>query len=195
MGMIHRKEANMQSLACLSVIILTLSLTLLGCEATEAPEDIIPLAVQGFTFIEKNERIEGRNEGVQYSASSLFTPEEGSKFQNKVEKVQISVFLLKDNETATIIFERWTQGATQIKVNDVNTLLVYDVSGHNIVGNIKGGQARAIQQRGRLVIYSISFSPIDLNQLARDAPTPQKEDFDKAALQDAAIRCLMAIRL
>jgi len=182
-------------LMAVMIIPVLVSGLLLGCapptEVTKAPEDVIPLAVPDFALVEKNERIEGF-EGEQYSASSLFIPREGSKFQNKVAEVHISVHLVKDETTATSIFEMWTQVATEIKVKGVDTLLVYDEEGSRMHSNVKCGKIYAIQQRGRLIIYSVSFSPIDLNSLFKDAPTPE---FDKEALNDAAIQCLRAIRL
>lgn len=159
-------------------------------EFTKAPEDVIPLEMPDFTLVEKKDHI--RTEGAEYSASSLFIPNEGSKFQNKVAEVQITVFLLKDETTATTIFNKWIPDATRIKVKDFNTLLVYDEEGSRFMGNVKCGKIFAIQQRGRLIIYSDSFSPVDLTSLLKDAPTPI---FDKGALKDAAIQGLEAIKL
>lgn len=178
----------------ISVIVLGL---LLGCsplQGTTAPEDVIPLAVPGFTLIQKNERMqpfEGDQE-TEYSASSLFSPKEGSIFQGKVAEVQITVFLFRHESDAITIFEKWAQVATKIKVKGVDTLLVYDEQGNRFMSNVKCGKIAAIQQRGKLIIYSVSLSPTDWDSLFKDAPAPT---FDKEALHDAAIQCLEAIRL
>jgi len=181
-------------IAVLIVSVLVLGL-LIGCapptEVTKAPEDVIPLAVPDFTLVEKKERIEGF-EGEQYSASSLFIPREGSRFQNKVTEVHISVHLVKDETTATSIFEMWTQDATKIKVKGVDTLLVYDEEGSRKHPYVRCGKIHTIQQRGRLIIYSTSFSPIDIEGWLMDAPTLE---FHREALTDAAVQCLEAVRL
>jgi hypothetical protein len=165
-----------------------------GCTPTEfakAPEDVIPLELSDFTLVEKKEHI--RTEGAQYSASSLFIPKEGVKFQNKVAEVQITVFLFKDETTATSLFERyWTQHATKIKVKGVDTFLTYNEYGNRFFGNVPCGAINANQLRGRLIINSSSIAPLDFERLARDAPIP---NFDKEALKEAAIQGLEATRL
>lgn len=163
------------------VLLLTVLLVLGACtqtsEETSAPEYVIPLAVPGFDFVEKSNRVAPAFEGEEYSAYSFFVPEANSKFENKVYSVEIWVRLFRDDTSSKEAFNALGGGGTsttEIQVNGVKTILTYDEN---------FGEACAIQQRGKLVIYSDSIPPFEATT------------FDEDVLKDAAIEGLKAIRL
>jgi len=143
---------------------------------TEAPEHIVPLTVPGFDFIEKSDRVEPLFEGEQYSAYSFFVPKTNSQFHNKVINIEIWVHLFQDDVSSKDAFNALAGGgtsATEIQVNETKTILTYDN---------EFGESCAIQQIGKLVIYSDAWPPFDTIT------------FDENALKDAAIKGLQAIR-
>ena len=145
--------------------------------APKAPEDVIPPAVPGFILHEKSNRVEPVFEGEEYSAYSFFVPKANSKFENKIHSVEVWVRLFKDDASSKKAFDALAQGGTsaaEIEVNDTKTILTYDED---------FGETCAIQQQGRLVIYSDSIPPFEATT------------FDEDVLKDAAIEGLKAIRL
>ncbi len=144
--------------------------------AAKAPEDIIPLTVPSFNFVEKSDRVNPMFEGEEYSASSFFVPKPNSKFQNKVDHLTVDVHLFKDEASSQQHFNfiaGFGTSSIEIQVNGEPTILTY---------NERVGETIAIQQQGRLVIYSLS------------APPFEAVTFDEEVLKDAAIEGFKAIR-
>lgn len=158
-----------------------------ACEAgipTKRPEDVIPLAVPGFSFVEKSDHVTPIFEGEEYSAYSFFAPKANSNFENKVEFLHVSVSLFEDDASCQAVFDGFTTSSaitssSEIQVNGGWAILAYYED---------FGEATAFQQRGRLLILSTSWPPSEW-------PLPDTETFDKQALQNAAIDGLKAIRL
>ena len=143
---------------------------------TKAPEDIIPLSVPGFDFVSKSDRVEPLFEGEEYSASSFFTPKANSKFENKVDHLTVDVHLFKDEASSQQHFNfiaGFGTSSIEIQVNGEPTILTY---------NERVGETIAIQQQGRLVIYSLSAPPFEATT------------FDEEALKEAWIEGFKAIR-
>lgn len=182
--------------AIASMLILIFALSAFGCAVEEAPaptptptptpeagiptkmpEDVIPLTVPGFSFIEKSDRVLMRAFGEEYYAYSFFVPEANSKFWNKVHSLEVRVYLFEDDASGEAAFDILTVGgtsSTEIQVNSARAILTYDAD---------FGEAAAIQQQGRLVILSDSIPPFEATI------------FDEQVLKDAAIEGLKAIRL
>ncbi len=142
----------------------------------KAPEDIIPLTVPGFNFVEKSDRVEPIYEGEEYSATSFFVPKPNSKFESKVDHLTVDVYLFKDEASSQQHFNLIAGLGTssmEIQVNGEPTILTY---------NERVGETIAIQQQGRLVIYSLSAPPFEATT------------FDEVTLKDAAIEGFKAIR-
>lgn len=181
--------------AIASMLILILALSAFGCAVEEAPastptptpgagiptkmpEDVIPLTVPGFSFVEKSDRVLIQALGEQYYAYSFFVPKTGSKFSNKVHSLEVRAHLFEDEASAEAAASGiLTVGAdffAEIQVNDTTAILTYRED---------YGEAAAIQQQGRLAIISLSIPPFEATI------------FDEQVLKDAAIEGLKAIRL
>ena len=174
----------MRGLAIVLVPLLLLALLIggVGCGGdgattpTPLPEDVIPLTVPGFSFVEKSDHFVPMWEGEEYSAYSLFLPKVGSKFSGKVENLLVQVHLFQDDASGKVAFDVLAGGgtfSTEIQVNGTEAILSYHED---------FGEAAAIQQQGKLVILSDSIPPFDATT------------FDEQVLKDAAIEGLKAIR-
>ncbi len=150
---------------------------------TTPPEEVISIAVPGFNFIDKSDRVEPIFEGEEYSAESFFTPKANSKFHNKVDHLIVAVYLFKDDASSKEMANLLLIGvyATDIQVNGRKATITY---------NSTYGEAVVFLQKGRLVVYSFSASPFDASSGSPfDATT-----FDEVTLKDAAIEGFKAIR-
>ena len=147
-------------------------------DGTKMPEDVIPLTVPGFSFVEKSDRILIQALGEQYYAYSFFVPKTGSKFSNKVHSLEVRAHLFEAEASAKAAASGiLTVGAdffAEIQVNDATAILTYRED---------YGEAAAIQQQGRLAIISLSMPPFEAIA------------FDRQTLEDAAIEGLKAVRL
>ena len=144
--------------------------------STKAPEDVISLAVPGFNFIEKSDRVEPLFSGEEYSALSFFTPKANSEFINKVDHLTVYVYLFKDEVSSQQHFNFLTGTGTssmQTQINGINTIITY---------NANSGETLAIQRQGKLVIYSLSAPPFEATT------------FDESILKDSSIEGLKALR-
>jgi len=141
----------------------------------KAPEDVIPLSVPGFDFVEKSDRVEPLFEGEEYSALSFFVPKANSEFENKVDHLTVYVCLFKDDTSSNEMAKLLLIGASTIKIefNEEEATLTYKKD---------NGETILFQQRGRLVIYSLS------------APSLEATTFDEEVLKNAAIEGFKAIR-
>ncbi|MFC1955016.1 FxLYD domain-containing protein [Chloroflexota bacterium] len=139
-----------------------------------APEDIIPLVVQGFDFVAKSDRVEPKFEGEEYSADSFFTPKSNSKFENKVDHLIVEAYLFKDDTSSKEMADLLLIGAsaTEIQINGAKATLSYRED---------YGETIVFQQRGRLVVYSLSAPPFEATT------------FDEEILKDASIEGFKAM--
>lgn len=145
-------------------------------DGTKMPEDVIPLTVPGFSFVEKSDHMSPIFEGEEYSVYSLFLPKASSKFSDKVENLLVQVYLFQDDASAEAAFDALAEGgtsSTEIQVIGARAILTY---------NEYFGETAAIQQQGRLVILSDSMPPFEVTI------------FDEQILKGAAIEGLKAIR-
>jgi len=157
--------------------------------STKAPEDVIPLAVPGFSLYEKKpyqsaflggETIKAT---AKYYAYSAFVPESGSKFDGKVEYVQVIVYLFKSIEYCNDYFSKIDRSASMIQINNKEAKLVDSDS----LGNgTDYWETWVYQQYGELLVvsYSVSKRP--------DHPPPYT--FDKPIVREGAVEGLSAIR-
>ena len=142
---------------------------------TKAPEDMIPLTVPDFNFVERSDRVGPLFEGEEYSATSFFTPEPNSKFENKVDHLTVDAHLFKGDTSSKKMANLLLIGAsaTEIQINGRKATLTYKEN---------NGETILFQQQGRLVIYSLSAPPFEATT------------FDEEILKDAAIEGFKAIR-
>ena len=70
----------------------------------KSPENVIPLSVPGFTFVEKSDRVNMPFDGVEYWAYSLFEPQIGSEFYGKVLNLEVRVHKCNDETAAEETF-------------------------------------------------------------------------------------------
>ena len=149
--------------------------------AFKALEDVIPLTISGFIFVEKGNRVEPVGAAATYSAYSIFKPKANTKFKDKVENVEVWVFLYKDDVAAGKWYNAWIAADTdfaeisqlaKIQVNGKEAMFTYD-NYTNI--------AYVHQQLGKFIIRSSAIAPFEAI-------------IDKQVLKDAAIEGLKAIR-
>ncbi len=173
-----------KTLIILGAFLLAIPLVLGACESAlqpetgesaKAPEDMIPLTVTDFNFVEKSNRVEPLFEGEEYSAVSFFTPKTNSKFENNVDHLTIHVYQFEDdasssNMTSIFLVE---VSATEIQVGEREATLTY---------NENNGETIVFCQQGKLVIYSLSAPPFEATT------------FDEEALKEAAIEGFKAVR-
>jgi len=142
--------------------------------SSKLPEDIIPLNVQGFDFIEKSNRADPIFDGEEYWAYSFFVPKINSQYEGKVESVIVDVHLFRDDTSSKNAFDIMVEAgtsATEIQVNGMKAILTYDAD---------IGKACTIQRQGRLLICSDSVPPFEAFI------------FDETALKNASVLCLNA---
>jgi len=160
-------------IASIIVVFVAIALAFSGEPAERKPENIIPLRVSGFEFVEKSERVKGLFEGEEYSAYSFFEPSIGSKFDGKVEDLVIDVRKFKDETSAGDVFSMLAGVGTaeEIQVDNVKATLVYreDL-----------GETYVLWQRDKLVIMSGTMGPFDITTFEVTVP-------DEQVLKDAAI--------
>ncbi len=158
--------------------LMVLSLLLLVTSCTPAPttmatgkspKNVIPLSVAGFTFIEKSDRVNMSFDGVEYWAYSLFEPQIGSEFCDKVLNLEIRVHKCNDETAAEEICSAFAEGGTtqeKIQFDNVNAMLTYDED---------FGETAVFWWRGDLVILSDAIPPFEATS------------FDKQSLKCAAL--------
>jgi len=141
----------------------------------KAPEDMIPLTVPDFNFVEKSDRVEPLFEGEEYSATSFFMPKSNSKFQSEVDHLTVHVHLFEDDTSSNKMTNLLLVGAsaTEIQIGERKATLAY---------NENNGETIVFHQQGRLVIYSLSAPPFEATT------------FDEEALKEAAIEGFKAVR-
>jgi len=132
----------------------------------QKPEDVIPSAVSGFKFIERSEFVEGKLEGEEYSAYSLFQPAANSEYQGKVESLEVRVRRFEDEASAGRASSILADGGTAIRVGSTSATLTY---------NKNWDEAAISWHDGRLVFLSSAVPPSGAN------------DFDSNLLKEAAI--------
>lgn len=167
-----------KTLIIVGAFLLSIPLVLGACESGESakvPEDMIPLTVTDFNFVEKSDRVEPLFEGEEYSAVSFFTPKTNSEFQGEVDHLIVEVLLFEDdtsskNMTSIFLVE---VSATEIHVGEREATLTY---------NENNGETIVFYQQGKLVIYSLSAPPFEATT------------FDEEALKEAAIEGFRAVR-
>jgi len=160
-------------------IIAVLAIVAVGCGATQPtsapapPEDVIPLAVPGFYFVEKSDRVEPLFEGEDYSACSFFEPASSSKFQGKVGNLVVNAHKFKDETSAREFFSTFAgkEGFEEIQIDDVTAVLVYEED---------MGLVTVFFQQGKLVITSSAEGLFDITTLEFTVP-------DEQVLKNAAI--------
>lgn len=138
------------------------------------PEDIIPLSVSGFKFVEKSEHVKPIFEGEEYSAYSFFKPKIDSTLIGKIDHLTIKIYKFKDETSAKetfLIFARLGI-SEEIQVDDTRAMLTYDKD---------SGETSVLWQEGKLVIMSISSPPFGASI------------FDEQVLKDAAITGAKAV--
>lgn len=183
------KGGRMRKLAILLMPLLLLVLLIggVGCGGdgtttpTLLPEAVIPLAVPGFSFVEKNDHFSPIWEGEEYSAYSLFFPRSGSRFDGKVESLYIQVYLFQDEASASEASNVLAGAGTSqsdIQVNGTQATLSYTDD---------MGEAATVQLQGLFVIVSDSMPPFEW-------PLPDPEEYDRQVLEDAAIEGLRAVQ-
>jgi len=152
--------------------------------AAKAPENVIPLAVAGFELVEKSEYESPYLKGVpveqnvEYYAYSMFKPEVGSKFDGKVKRLTVVVYLCKDIEASDRYFLRG--GGEEMQV-DGREAIWRD-------GEFTGAGGKVYEvfikeQDGELVIQSSSKS-------TESRHTPYT--WDKPVVKEAAVEGLRA---
>ncbi len=139
------------------------------------PEDVIPVSVSGFKFVEKSEFVKTGFEGGEYSAYSFFLPVVGSKFEGKVDSLEVWVYKFKDEISAGVIFAASAGAGTtqeEIQLHGVNAILTYDED---------YGDASVVWQEGKLVIVSSTIPPFEATT------------FDEQVLKDAVLEGAEAV--
>ena len=166
------------------VLIITMMLVIGACAPAsqpetetpaKAPEDMIPLTVPDFNFVEKSDRVEPLFEGEEYSATSFFMPKSNSKFDSKVDHLTVHVHLFKDDTSSNKMTNLLLIGAsaTEIQIGERKATLAYKEN---------NGETIVFHQQGTLVIYSLSAPPFEATT------------FDEEALKEAAIEGFKAVR-
>ena len=126
--------------------------------STKVPEDIIPLTVSGFELVEKKTHVSPLFGGpaikdrVEYYAYSFFQPEASSKFEGKVKRLNVVVYLFKDIKSSNEYFTTRTENpVSEIQVNNKEAILL-----DNEVTGADGQYYRVhvYQQYGKLLIIS-----------------------------------------
>lgn len=152
--------------------------------AGKAPENVIPLAVAGFELVEKSEYespyLKGvpMEQNVEYYAYSMFKPEVGSKFDGKVKRLTVVVYLCKDIEASDRYFLRG--GGEEMQV-DGREAIWRDGEFTGAGGKIY--EVFIKEQDGELVIESCSKSTESVH-------TPYT--WDKPVVKEAAVEGVRA---
>ena len=138
----------------------------------KSPENVIPLSVPGFTFIEKSDRVNMPFDGVEYWAYSLFEPQIGSEFYGKVLDLEVRVHKCNDETAAEETFSAMVEGGTtreEIQLDKVNAMLTYDED---------FGETAVFWWEGNLVILSDAIPPFE-------ATIFDEQSLKRAALEGA----------
>ena len=156
----------------LIIFVMLMATILMGCGTTQPtsapapPEDVIPLAVPGFDFVEKSDRVEPFFEGEDYSAYSFFEPASSSKFQGKVDNLVVEVYKFKDETSAREFFSMFAgkEGFEEIQIDDVTAVLLYEED---------MGLVTVFFQQGKLVITSSAEGLFDITTFEFTVPDEQ----------------------
>lgn len=149
------------------------------------PEDVIPVSVSGFKFVEKSEYVKGVF-GAEYSAYSFFQPAVGSNFEGKVNSLEVWVYKFKDETSAEEIASTFGGGGTtqeefkfdilvtneEIQIIRIRATLTYDEY---------SGEACVVWQQGNLVISINAIPPF------------KTTTFDEQVLMDAVLEGAEAV--
>ena len=138
----------------------------------KSPENVIPLSVPGFTFIEKSDRVNMPFDGVEYWAYSLFEPQIGSEFYGKVLNLEVRVHKCNDETSAEEIASALAGGGTtqeEIQVDSIKATLTYDED---------FGETAVFWWQGNLVILSDAIPPFE-------ATIFDEQSLKRAALEGA----------
>ena len=141
-------------------------ITITPTSAPAPPEHVIPLAVPGFDFVEKSDRVEPIFEGEDYRAYSFFEPASSSKFQGKVSNLVVDVYKFKDETSAREFFSMFAgkEGVEEIQIDNVTAMLLYEED---------MGLVTVFFQQGKLVIMSSAEGPFDITTLEFTVPDEQ----------------------
>ncbi len=138
----------------------------------KSPQNVIPLSVRGFTFIEKSDHVNMPFDGVEYWAYSLFEPQIGSEFYGKVLNLEVRVYKCNDETAAEEIFSAFAEGGTkqeEIRFDNINAMLTYDED---------FGETAVFWWQGDLVILSDAIPPFE-------ATSFDEQSLKRAALEGA----------
>ena len=138
----------------------------------KSPENVIPLSVPGFTFIEKSDRVNMPFDGVEYWAYSLFEPQIDSEFYGKVLNLEVRVHKCNDETAAEEIFSSFAEGGTtqeEIQFDNINAMLTYDED---------FGETAVFWWQSDLVILSDAIPPFE-------ATSFDEQSLKRAALEGA----------
>lgn len=162
------------------------------------PEDVVPLDVLGFEFINKEKRSgllaggHSRNR-VEYNCIYYFKPMADLRFDGKVNRLIINISLAKDVKSCTEMMTGWTGYPDNPEHYQV--LQVHNKDAVLLEGEFTGtsGQVYEVdlyQQQGKLLfrVYASSTS-------SRHLFGPYPNTWDKQVVKDAAIVALEAARL
>jgi len=151
--------------------------------SSKKPEDVIPISVSGFIFVEKSEYVKPVFDGEEYSAYSFFEPSISSKFYGKVGELVIDVYKFKEEASARNMFYMLSgvipgvRTAEEIQIDNFEATLVYRED---------DGEAYVLWQNGKLVIISEAMGPFDTTTLKTTIP-------DEQILKDAVIEGAIAV--
>jgi len=124
-------------------------------DGTAQPKDVVPNSVLGFTLVKAGEQVtSGAGDRVNDSVENHFVPKSDSIYLGKVRELVIQVQRFRDETTCKEVLDEITYIGhwTQISVVGEAQLSYFADS--------TGGTASIEQQRGRLLIHSISDSPL-----------------------------------
>jgi len=125
---------------------------------TAQPKDVVPISVLGFTLDKAGEqRTSGAGDRINEGVENHFVPKHDSIYWGKVGELVIQVQRFKDETTCKEVLDEITSFSdvlwTQISVVGEAQI--------NYFADSSGGSADIVQQRGRLLISSISLSQFD----------------------------------
>jgi hypothetical protein len=161
-------------LIVLSILFLTTSCTPSSTTKPDGkdPQNVIPMSVPDFTFIEKSDRVNLPFDGVEYWAYSLFEPQIDSEFYGKVLNLEVRVHKCNDETAAEGIFSAFAEGGTkqeEVQFDNINAMLTYDED---------SGETAVFWRKGDLVILSDAIPPFEANSF-------NEQSLKRAALEGA----------
>ena len=136
--------------AVLAAIVLALS----PSENPSAIEKLVPKAIEGFSLVDRIERVEPGfiEQGELYSSHASFAPVSGSEYEKQVEMLGIAIFLFKNE-----------QGAKQVKALLLSNAKpeIVKVSNQSVYlfSNEEGDQVGILWQEKKLIYEILVTAP------------------------------------